>query len=65
MIDTAAFQQVKITKAADLLGFNERTVRRLIERGELPAIGRGRLRRIRLSDIAAYQERNRSDREVR
>jgi excisionase family DNA binding protein len=59
-----ALEQVKIRDAAYLLKVNERTVRRLIERRELPAIGRGPLRRIRLSDIREYQERNRSDREV-
>lgn len=57
-------QQFKIARVAKILDVNERTVRRLIERRELPAIGHGRLRRIRLCDIRAYQERNRSDREA-
>ena len=51
--------QVKIREAARMMRYDERTVRRLVERGELPAIGRGRLRRIAVADIRAWQERNR------
>ena len=39
--------QVKIREAARMMRYDERTVRRLVERGELPAIGRGRLRAFR------------------
>ena len=51
--------QVTIREAAALLSYDERTVRRLVERGELRAVGRGRLRRIALADIRDWQERNR------
>jgi len=40
-------------------GVHERTIRRLLQAGELSAVGRGRLTRIALRDIAAYQQRNR------
>jgi excisionase family DNA binding protein len=51
--------QVRIQEAARLLGYDERTIRRLVGRGELRAIGRGRLRRIAIADLRAWQERNR------
>jgi excisionase family DNA binding protein len=51
--------QVTIREAASLLSYDERTVRRLVERGELHAIGRGRLRRIALADLREWQARNR------
>jgi excisionase family DNA binding protein len=51
---------VTIREAAALLSYDERTVRRLVERGELRAVGRGRLRRIALADLRDWQERNRS-----
>ena len=38
--------QVTITEAARLLAYDASTIRRLIARGELPAVGEGRLRRI-------------------
>ena len=52
--------QVTIREAAALLCYDERTVRRLIARGELQAVGRGRLRRIAVVDIREWQTRNRS-----
>ncbi|NJM05580.1 helix-turn-helix domain-containing protein [Candidatus Gracilibacteria bacterium] len=51
--------QVTIREAASLLSYDERTIRRLVERGELHAIGRGRLRRIALADLREWQARNR------
>lgn len=51
--------QIRIQEAARLLGYDERTIRRLIARGELRAIGRGRLRRIALADLRDWQDRNR------
>lgn len=51
--------QVTIREAAQLLRYDESTVRRLIARGELSAIGRGKLRRIAMADLRAYQARNR------
>lgn len=51
--------QVTIREAAALLSYDERTIRRLVARGELRAIGRGRLRRIALVDLRDWQARNR------
>jgi excisionase family DNA binding protein len=51
--------QVRIREAARLLGYDERTIRRLVDRGELRAVGRGKLRRIALVDLRDWQERNR------
>ncbi len=51
--------QVTIREAAALLRYDERTIRRLIARGELRAVGRGRLRRIALADLRDWQDRNR------
>lgn len=51
--------QVTIREAAHLLSYDERTIRRLIARGEMRAVGRGRLRRIALADLKDWQERNR------
>lgn len=51
--------QVTIREAAALLRYDERTVRRLIARGELHAVGRGRLRRIAVADIKEWQSQNR------
>jgi excisionase family DNA binding protein len=51
--------QVTIREAAQLLRYDERTIRRLVQRGELQAVGRGRLRRIAVSDLKEWQERNR------
>lgn len=57
--EAQALRQVTVRQAAEILGVHERTVRRLIQSGELMAVGRGRLTRIALRDIAAYQQRNR------
>ncbi len=51
--------QVSIDEAARLLAYNARTIRRLIDRGELSAVGVGRLRRVPMQSLHAYQERNR------
>lgn len=51
--------QVTIREAASLLSYDERTIRRLVARGELTAVGKGRLRRIAITDIHSWQERNR------
>jgi excisionase family DNA binding protein len=56
--------QVKIAAAADLLSVDERTIRRMIARGELAAVGHGRMRRIALDDIRDWQRRNRNSGEV-
>ena len=57
--EAQALRQVTIRQAATILGVHERTIRRLVRRGELHAVGRGRLTRIALRDIAEYQKRNR------
>jgi excisionase family DNA binding protein len=51
--------QVTIREAAQLLRYDERTIRRLVERGELAAVGRGKLKRIAVSDLKDWQKRNR------
>jgi excisionase family DNA binding protein len=51
--------QIPINEVARLLSYNARTVRRLVERGELEAVGQGKLRRIVTASIHAYQQRNR------
>jgi excisionase family DNA binding protein len=50
--------QVSINEAARLLAYNARTIRRLIARGELPVVGQGRLRRVPMQSLHAYQERH-------
>jgi excisionase family DNA binding protein len=57
-VDPESLIQIPIREAARLLSYNERTIRRLIQRGELHAVGRGKLRRIPLSSIRDYQKRN-------
>lgn len=53
-------QQFTIQETASILKMATVTVRRLAARGELKAIGSGRLLRFSLRDIRAYQDRNRS-----
>lgn len=53
-------QQVTIAEAAKRLSFGKRTVYRMVQTGELASIGRGRLRRIAVEDIRAWQARNRN-----
>jgi len=50
--------QVTITEAARLLAYDASTIRRLIARGELPAVGEGRLRRIPVQGLRDYQQRH-------
>lgn len=50
--------QVTIAEAAQMLSYGKRTVYRLVQTGELSSIGEGRLRRIRIADILAWQQRN-------
>jgi excisionase family DNA binding protein len=45
---------VSISDAAHLLACSDRTIRRLVERNALRAVGRGRLRRIDRASIDAY-----------
>lgn len=50
--------QVTIAEAARLLAYDTRTIRRLIVRGELSAVGEGRLRRVPLQSLRDYQQRH-------
>lgn len=50
--------QVAPRIAAHLLGYDPRTIRRLVARGELQAVGHGKLRRIVMASIHAYQQRH-------
>lgn len=50
--------QVTIKEAGRLLSFDGRTIRRLIERGELIATGHGQSRRVTMASLKAYVERN-------
>ena len=53
--------QFSINDTARMLGFSRRTVLRLIARGELATVGRGRLKRVPYDSIVAYQNRHRND----
>jgi excisionase family DNA binding protein len=50
--------QVTIMEAARLLAYDTRTIRRLISRGELVAVGEGRMRRIPVQALRDYQQRH-------
>lgn len=54
------YVQVPLAEAARILGYCKKTVERLCHRGELASIGTGRLRRVAISDIKAYQARHRN-----
>ncbi|NTU77917.1 MAG: helix-turn-helix domain-containing protein [Chloroflexales bacterium] len=50
--------QVTIAEAARLLAYDSRTIRRLITRGELTAVGEGRMRRVPVQALRDYQQRH-------
>lgn len=50
--------QVSIREAAELLTYSERTIYSLLQRGELRSVGQGRLRRIPMDELRAWQQRN-------
>jgi excisionase family DNA binding protein len=50
--------QVTINEAARLLAYDARTIRRLIARGEIAAVGTGRMRRIPMRSLHDYQQRH-------
>jgi excisionase family DNA binding protein len=52
-------QSVCLRVAADYLELDERTVRARIESGDLPAIKDGKVYRIDLSSLIAYEQRRR------
>lgn len=45
-------------QTANLLAISPRTLRRMVQRGEIASIKRGRLRRYRMGDIRDWQHRN-------
>jgi excisionase family DNA binding protein len=59
--DQIAPLQYRIEDAARLLSISRRTIQRLIARGELETVGRGKLRRIPYDSIVAYLDRNRNE----
>jgi excisionase family DNA binding protein len=50
--------QVTISEAARLLAYDARTIRRMIARGEIAAVGEGRLRRVPVQSLREYQQRH-------
>jgi excisionase family DNA binding protein len=55
----------RVPMAGELLAVSSSTVYRLVKRGELPAVRRGRSMRIRRSDLVAFVERKREESRVR
>lgn len=62
--DQIAPLQYSLKDTARLLSVSRRTVERMIARGELATVGRGKLRRVPYDAIVAWQNRNRSDGEA-
>ena len=50
--------QVTIDEAARLLAYDSRTIRRLITRGEIDAVGEGRMRRVPVQSLRDYLQRH-------
>ncbi|HMQ29456.1 MAG TPA: helix-turn-helix domain-containing protein [Chloroflexaceae bacterium] len=48
-------------EAARLLSYDTRTIRQLIDQGELAAVGKGRLCRVVMQSIYDFQQRHRSE----
>jgi hypothetical protein len=57
-LDTGMPLQVHINQAAKMLSYSTRTIRRLIEHGELQTVGHYKRRRVVTSSIYEYQKRN-------
>lgn len=62
--DQVAPLQYSINDTARLLGFSRRTILRMLDRGELASVGRGKLRRVPYDSIVAWLNRNRNDGEA-
>jgi excisionase family DNA binding protein len=59
--DQIAPLQYTIPDTARLLAMSRRTVERLIARGELATVGRGKLKRVPFDSIVGYQNRHRDE----
>lgn len=55
-------RQLSTTEAGDLLGVSRQYLTRLIDRGEIPCDRTGRHRRLRLSDVLAFQRKRTAER---
>jgi len=53
--------QYRLADTARLLAMSQRTVYRLIEKGELATVGTGKLKRVPYDSIVAYLNRNRNE----
>jgi excisionase family DNA binding protein len=53
--------QVRPHEAAELLSISERELWRKTKSGEIPSIGKRRLRRYAIDDLRAWQRRNRNE----
>jgi excisionase family DNA binding protein len=62
--DQIAPLQYSLRDTARLLSVSLRTVERLVERGELSTVGRGKLRRVPYDSIVNWQNQNRNDSEA-
>lgn len=49
---------VTIREAAQLMGYAQRTIRRLVSRGEIRAVCQGRMRRIDYASLLAFRDRH-------
>lgn len=54
--ETHPDRSVCLRVAAEFLGYDDRTLRLRIERGDLPAFVDGKVYRINLSDLVAYRD---------
>ena len=50
--------QVTIREAAEMLGYCEATIYNMIKRGDIKTVGRRKMRRIPMSEILDWQQRN-------
>jgi excisionase family DNA binding protein len=50
--------QVTIREAAEMLGYCEATIYNMIKRGDIKTVGRRKMRRIPMTEILDWQQRN-------
>jgi excisionase family DNA binding protein len=53
--------QLSLEETAEALNYSKNTLYRMVAARELPCVGKGRLRRIAVADIIAWQRRNRQE----